>query len=78
MTLCHQKSKMTVCHRESEMTMCHGKFEMTVCHRKFEMTMCSRSQILLYLELYNLEILQPKLHYFHSQFLRIYEKYDTT
>ena len=31
---------------------------------------CSRSQILLYLELYNLETLQPKLHYLYSQFLR--------
>jgi hypothetical protein len=32
--------------------------------------------ILLYLELYDLEILQPKLHYLYFQFLTIYEKYD--
>ena len=38
---------------------------------------CRRSQILLYLELYNLEILQPKLHYLHFQFLRICKKHDT-
>ena len=30
-----------------------------------------------YLELYNLENLQPKLHYLHFQFLRICKKHDT-